>query len=155
MKKLTIVIPIIIAVFSIATFSRCDSASQKSKEAKENVVDAKADLKTAENEAALAAQKAADAAEWKQFKSDSEVKIMDNENQIARIKEKMKTSGKKLNAAYTQSIEELEQKNKNLKARMEAYEKGQTDWQSFKSEFNHDMNELGKALSDLTVDNKK
>jgi DNA-directed RNA polymerase subunit N (RpoN/RPB10) len=35
-----------------------------------------------------------------------------------------------------------------------AYEKSQSDWEAFKREFNHDMEELGKALKDLTVDNK-
>jgi len=28
------------------------------------------------------------------------------------------------------------------------------EWETFKREFNHDMDELGKALKDLTVDNK-
>jgi hypothetical protein len=38
---------------------------------------------------------------------------------------------------------------------MDTYEKKQSDWESFKREFNHDMDELGQALKDLTVDNKK
>ena len=29
------------------------------------------------------------------------------------------------------------------------------NWESFKREFNHDMSELGDALKDITVDNKK
>jgi len=37
------------------------------------------------------------------------------------------------------------QQNIDLKARLEAYEMKQSDWESFKSEFNHDMSELGKA----------
>jgi hypothetical protein len=36
-----------------------------------------------------------------------------------------------------------------------AYDKNQTDWEKFKREFNHDMDELGKSLKDLTVNNKK
>ena len=31
----------------------------------------------------------------------------------------------------------------------------QSNWESFKREFNHDMDEIGQALKDLTVDNKK
>jgi hypothetical protein len=49
----------------------------------------------------------------------------------------------------------LEQKNASLKTKIENYENNQTDWQSFKREFNADMSQLGKALKDLTVDNKK
>jgi hypothetical protein len=30
---------------------------------------------------------------------------------------------------------------------------GQSEWISFKNEFNHDMDELGKAFKDLTVQN--
>jgi hypothetical protein len=33
--------------------------------------------------------------------------------------------------------------------------KNQSDWVSFKREFNHDMDEIGKAFEDLTIDNKK
>jgi hypothetical protein len=29
------------------------------------------------------------------------------------------------------------------------------DWESFKREFNHDVDELGQALKDLTVDNEQ
>ena len=29
------------------------------------------------------------------------------------------------------------------------------NWESFKTEFNHDMDELGNAFRDLTIDNKK
>lgn len=136
-------------------FTGCESAAKKSADANETLKDAKSDLKNAESDAAQAAQKASDAADWKLFKTATEAKIMTNENLIAQLKDKKKSAGKALNPGYTKSIEELEQKNKDLKARMEAYEKGQTNWQSFKSEFNSDMDALGKALSDLTVDNKK
>jgi len=42
-----------------------------------------------------------------------------------------------------------------MRARLVAYEKSQSNWESFKREFNHDMDEIGQALKDLTVDNKK
>ena len=67
----------------------------------------------------------------------------------------MKKSGKTLDAVYEQRIDTLEKKNRDLKARVDAYDKSQSDWESFKREFNHDMDELGQAFKDLTVDNKK
>lgn len=155
MKQLILLLAVIAAIIAGTLFTGCESAAKKSADANETLKDAKTDLKTAEKDAAAAAQKAADAADWKQFKIESEGKIMANENLIGQLKEKKKSSGKTLDAAYTKTIEELEQKNKNLKARMEAYEKGQTEWQSFKTEFNHDMDALGKALADLGVNNKK
>jgi phage-related protein len=48
----------------------------------------------------------------------------------------------------------LEQKNKELKAKLSAYKNnGYEQWDAFKTEFNQDMKELGKAFSDLTVKN--
>ena len=50
----------------------------------------------------------------------------------------------------------MEQKNKDLKVKMDAYKNDvSSDWQSFKREFKHDTDEIGKVLKDLTVDNKK
>jgi predicted nucleic acid-binding Zn-ribbon protein len=142
-------------LFTGAFLSGCESAAKKSTEANENLRDAKSDLDAAEKEAAAAAQKAADAADWKLFKTESEGKIATNESLVAQMKDRKKTSGKVLDAAYTKAIEELEQKNKDLRARMDAYDKGQTDWQAFKSEFNRDMDALGKAIGDLGKNNKK
>ena len=55
---------------------------------------------------------------------------------------------------YAKNIENLEERNRDLKTRIGAYETNQSDWESFKREFNHDMNEVGQALRDLTVNNK-
>ncbi|MBK7408934.1 MAG: hypothetical protein IPJ40_13250 [Saprospirales bacterium] len=66
----------------------------------------------------------------------------------------MKNSGTILDGLYAQRIETLEQKNRDLRTKMANYEQNQSDWESFKREFNHDMDELGQALKDFTVDNK-
>jgi hypothetical protein len=42
-----------------------------------------------------------------------------------------------------------------MKAKLEAYEKIQSNWETFKREFNHDMVAIGDELKDLMVDNKK
>jgi len=61
--------------------------------------------------------------------------------------------GKILDPIYKQRIETLEEQNRDLKVRLDVYEKNNSDWETFKREFNHDMDELGKALKDFTVDN--
>lgn len=66
----------------------------------------------------------------------------------------MKKPGKTLDPLYKSRIDALELKNQELKSRLEAYEKNQSNWETFKREFNHDMDELGVALADFTVDNK-
>ena len=155
MKKVIFMLAVS-SMFIASTFlTSCQSETQKSDAAQTKVQDAKEDLKEAQTDAAVAAQKAANAEEWKAFKTESEAKIKANEVRIAELKDKMKTSGKTMDTVYSKNVDLLEQRNKDLKNRMDAYEKGQSDWESFKREFNHDMDELGQALKDLTVNNKK
>ncbi len=145
-----------ISMFMAGTlFTSCQSASQKEDEAQEDVQDAKEDLQEAQEEANLQAQKAANAEEWRVFKSDAEIKITKNENRVAELKVQVKKPGKTFDEVYSKRIDVLEQQNKDLKARMVTYESNQSEWESFKREFNHDMDELGNALNDLTVNNKK
>jgi hypothetical protein len=122
--------------------------------ANENVEDAKEELKEAQQEAHTEAVKVANAEEWNAFKTESEVKIKDNQIRIDELKVKMKKPGQTFDAMYAKNIENLEQKNRDLKTRIGAYETNQSDWESFKREFNHDMDEVGQALRDLTVNNK-
>ena len=92
--------------------------------------------------------------EWAAFKADAEEKIEANEKRIAELKVKLKKPGKLLDKVYTERIEALEQRNRDLRLKITAYESNKTDWDKFKEEFNHDMDELGKAISDIFTDNK-
>ena len=155
MKKTLLTLAIATALITGTIFTGCKSPVQKEEAAKDKVQDAKQDLKEVRNDANAEAQKVATAEEWKTFKSESEVKIKNNEIRIAELKVKMKKRGKTLDALYAKRIETLEQKNRDLRTRLDAYEKSESDWEVFKREFNHDMDELGQALTDFTVDNKK
>jgi hypothetical protein len=93
--------------------------------------------------------------EWRIFRNEADARIRSNDIQIAALKKKMEKPGNKMDADYPQSILDLEKKNKDLQDRMNAYEKNQSDWESFKREYNHDMEELGEALKDFRVNNKK
>lgn len=43
-----------------------------------------------------------------------------------------------------------------MKKKMDDYNMdGKENWEKFKTEFNHDMDELGQAFKDLTVNNVK
>lgn len=136
-------------------FSGCQSSTQKQQAAQDKVQDARQDLNAAQKNANEVAQKVATAEEWKTFKSESELKIKDNEIRINELTVKMKKPGELFDALYEKKITNLGQQNKDLKARLEAYEKSQSNWESFKREFNHDMDAIGQALKDLTIDNKK
>lgn len=133
----------------------CNSPSTKAARANDNVEEAKDELNEAKVEAEVQQQKAATAEEWKVFKSDSEVKIKENETRIAEVKAKMMKPGKTLDSMYQRKINTLEEKNNNLRVKVNTYENNQSDWESFKREYNHDMDEIGNGFKDLTIDNKK
>ena len=147
MKKT--ILTLVITMFVVtAAFVSCKPATKEEIEAKENVQEA--------NEELTEAKRAATAEEWQEFKDDMNEAIKKNEERIAELKLEMKKTGKSVDAQYEKSIDDLEQKNKDLKIKMETYKNdANADWQSFKREFNHDMDELGNALKDLTVNNKK
>lgn len=96
-----------------------------------------------------------DKAEWENFKNETEAKIKANEQLISDLKLEIKNSNKKYDDAYLKNIDLIEKRNADLRLKINGYENSESDWDSFKSEFNRDMDELGKSINDLTVDNKK
>jgi len=116
----------------------CNSPDKKAETSQEIIRDAQQNVA----EANLALKDAIE-----QFKKESEEKLIANEKNIAAIQAK--------NLAMSENkLAELEQKNNELKEKLANYKaEGNEHWNSFKSEFSHDMNELGKAFSDLTVNN--
>lgn len=145
-RKSVFILAIVMFVVTTA-FMSCKPATQDEIEAKENVKEA--------NEEYIEAKKAATAEEWKVFKNSGDSIINKNNERIAELKLKMKNTGESIDAKYEKNIEALEQKNKDLKSKMETYKNdANADWQSFKREINHDINEVGEAFKNLTVDNK-
>lgn len=133
----------------------CQSSDQKVQDAQDKVKDANQNMKQVQNDANVEEQKKANAEAWKMVKNEWEAKIKNNEIVIADLKSHLKKSGKNYDAAYEKSINDLEQRNRDMKVRIDAYDKSQSDWESFKREFTHDMDGLGQALNDMTVNNKK
>ena len=154
MKSLIVNFLVALMILAHAIFTGCQSSAEKMDSANQNVEDARQDLKDAQQDAHAEAVKIATAEEWTAFKTESEVKIKDNQIRIDELKVKMKKPGQTFDAMYAKSIENLEQKNRDLRTRIGSYETNQSDWESFKREFNHDMDEVGQALRDLTVNNK-
>ncbi|WP_067031762.1 hypothetical protein [Allomuricauda sp. CP2A] len=55
---------------------------------------------------------------------------------------------------FEKELAVLEQKNQSLKEKMSYYkDEGDDEWESFKIEFDRDMDKLGQALKDLTQNN--
>lgn len=151
MKKNTLVSRTGIAVATVfATsmlLSSCNTPAQKVDNAKEEVTDAKEDLDKAREEYR---------AEVASFKSESDAKIAANEQLIAELKVKIKESKRAAKSESAELIEAAERQNASLKTRLADFnDDSKEKWQSFKTEFNNDMFELGKSLEGLTTNNVK
>lgn len=146
MKK-KIFILALAGALSGSVFTACNSPEKRVENAAENVADAREDLAKAEQEFAE---------EWEKFRMESEMQIQNNDNEIAEYRD-METKDKTWGNKNRERIDELEAKNKALKDKINNYdaEKRRDNWESFKAEFKHDMDELGAALKDFGRDNKK
>lgn len=93
-------------------------------------------------------------AEWQEFKAASERQIEANEDRIEAFKEKMGEAVAETKVEYNQKVAALEQKNRELKKQLDEYtDEGEGKWQEFKKNFRHDMDSVGKTMTDLFTDN--
>jgi hypothetical protein len=145
----------ILSVMTATVLIGCQTSTKKEDEAKDNVADAREDTEDAK-ENLMVAKKEATAEEWKKFKEETNTRIAENKIIIAELKAKIKNTGSSIDLMYAKKIDELEQKNKEIKIKVDSYKNDTSDdWESFKREYNHDMDQLSQALKNLTVDNKK
>lgn len=151
MKK-TFLITAIAACMTGTMMTACESKQDKVQDAQENVNDAKQDLKEAKQDAANDLN-----AQYPAYKNEMQARIDANDQQIASLQEKLAKSGgtRPLDPARQRRVEELKQRNADLRARLYGYEKEKSDWETFKREFNHDMDELGTSIKDIGKDNVK
>src|SRR6478736_4653267 len=146
MKKSILVFPAI-ALLAAATLTSCNSPSKKVEEAQKDVNEANKDLAKA-NEEYLA--------DIESYRKETADKIAANERSIAEFNSRIKEQKREAAADYKLKITKLEQKNSDMKKHLDEYKaEGKENWEKFKTEFNHDMDELGKAFKDLTVKNVK
>jgi hypothetical protein len=120
-------------------FAGCEKTpEQKVEGANQALKDAKADYR----------------AEWQKYKTASEEQIKANEDRIDAFKAKMEKAARKTKVKYHKAVAELEQKNRDLKRKLEEYkDEGESKWQEFKTSFSHDMDGVGNTMKDLFKDN--
>jgi hypothetical protein len=153
MKKIVLIIGSVLFL-TLTVFSGCQSRTTKVKNAEVKVQNDKKDL--ADSKAELYNIRLDTISNYEQFRIESEKIIVSQEKNIAEFKAKMATEKKEINADYNKKLLAMEKKNNELKRNLNDYkEEGKDKWIGFKQEFNHDMNELGKAFKDLTVENVK
>jgi hypothetical protein len=95
-------------------------------------------------------------ADMAKYKTETAEKIAANDLIIKDFNDRIASQKKDAKVEYKQKVASLEQKNTDMKKKMDDYKlEGKENWEKFKTEFNHDMDELGKAFKDLTVKNVK
>lgn len=125
----------------------CNSPEQKVENAREDVVDAQHGL----NDANADYQ-----AELENYRRDIASRSEDNTRTLDEYKTKVNDKRADARDEYNRKIEQLEQKNKEMKIRVDDYRGiGRDKWNEFKREVDHDMGELGNAIRDLGNDNAR
>jgi outer membrane murein-binding lipoprotein Lpp len=88
------------------------------------------------------------------FKEEAANRIAENNKITQEFKVRIESEKKEAKADYEKRIAKLEQKNTDMKKTLDEYKADRKEnWESFKTEFNHDMDELGTAFRDLTRNN--
>lgn len=151
MKKSIFIVALLAGIVLIS----CKSNTEKEADAMEDVQEANENMDSISDDVKNDAISKANDIEWQTYKSEANNTINTNEERIAELKIAIKKTGNTFDASYRKSINDLENKNASLKNKISDYENNQTDWASFKREFDSDMTELGQAFKDLTVNNKK
>ncbi len=85
-----------------------------------------------------------------QFKKQSEKQIQQNEKEIVLFKAEIIDEKKKAKIKDDKKIDELELRNNDLVIRLDNYyDESQEQWDSFKVEYNEDMDDLEDDFKDL------
>lgn len=139
---------IVVALFVFAVIvGACSSPTKKVEEAQTDVIEANKELDEANAEYM---------ADMAKYRMETAEKIAANDLIIKDLNARISNQKKNRQVEYKQKVAELEQKNMDMKRKMEDYKQdGKENWEKFKAEFNHDMDELGNAFKNLTVNNVK
>ena len=142
-------------LFTLASFliitgmmvTGCNTPAEKVTDAQKEVTEANKDLNEANKEYL---------ADMEDYRRETTLKIAANDSTIQVLTTKIATEKKEKREAYQKKINKLEEKNTEMKMKLNNYKaEGKDNWEKFKAEFNHDMEEMGKAFKDLTVNNVK
>jgi len=147
MKTKSIIVIMALSIVSIIFMKSCNSAAENVEKAEQDVLEANEALALANEELQ---------ADIDNYCLETNAKITQNDSIIQLYKNSKKEYEKSGEDAFDEEIEDLEQRNRELESKIHEYDgtsEGKEKWEKFKEEFNHDMEELGAALKDLSVNN--
>jgi signal transduction protein with GAF and PtsI domain len=123
-----------------STASKVENAEENVKKEQEDVVKANENLKM----------------EIENYRKESVSKIDGNDQRIAEVRAQAEKDKSAMKSEVKTQIADLEKKNAELRTKLNDYQSDkQEDWDTFKKELNHDMDELGNSLRDFGQKNMK
>lgn len=141
---------VMVAFLSFLFVSCKDSPTENEtelEEAREDVVEAEIDLQQSRLDSV---------ADYNNFKYNIDLKILENQRRIDEMKAILKSSKQANKLSNEKKLAELEARNATLKAKIQDYEQGTSEkWELFKNDFNNEMDEVGKSISEMANDNNK
>jgi hypothetical protein len=136
-------------------FSGCHTQSRKIDSAIANGLEATQNFETGMKEVSAELKNALNVQDWIIFKKVSDFKIRNNDIRIAELKVKTQRRGMKPDPGYRKKLNELENVNLGMKKKLVVYSEDLNEWNSYKNEFNRDLDKLQQTLTDLTIDNQR
>jgi hypothetical protein len=131
-------------------FTSCDTPADKVENAENKVISAEEDLADARQDYQIYL------ADIELFRKESAEKIAANNKQIAEYKSNVAGNRSEAEIENSKKVGELEKKNIDLKLRLDAYKedkRSKDHWESFKEEFNNDMDQIRNELRVITIKN--
>ena len=153
--KISIIKIVLIGTFLTSLLTGFDSNAQQAPASKENSREEKKNIKEAKKAAEQEELQATEKEEYQTFMKESAEKIQSNESKIKELKESKKEEAIAADQDYEKRINNLQEKNEEMKMRMKNYQPKKSTWVQFKEEFNLDISELGNAFKDIAVNNRK
>ena len=143
----TILTTSIIGLFMTSCNNSPTAKEEDVKEATQDLIDAEADFDHAEFDSIN---------DFNTFKEGIQIKLAENQSVINDLKSKISSKGKVNRDIDEVEINKLEKRNTELKLKIENYEQGpEQKWALFKVDFNNELDDLGKSISNMADRNKK
>jgi hypothetical protein len=131
---------------SVLIFS-CGPSAQKVKDSQETADKEKADYQQMQKDSIE---------DFESFKLAYEARIDANEKTIADLKKEIRKDKSKMQEINLKAMDELDGRNFEMRKRIREFKNdSKEDWKSFKEEFSYDMDEIGKAIKGIGVNNSK
>lgn len=140
MKKTILTVGILMFA-TIGFLSSCKNNETKTEEAHENAANDQKELAESEQDYV---------SDYEAFKIKINERIAANEAKIITLKEKASSENKELKAKYNKSILKLEEKNAELKVRINSYsETTKEAWELFKNDINKTADDLENEFNNF------